>query len=289
MIFLFYSILRVEVEKWVLILGVTDFAIPTTQYYIGSFDGQNFTNENSKETVLWLEYGPDSFAGIPYNQLSDGRRPFISWMNRWEYGKSFNFTAWNGQMGLTRELKLNQIGNEIRISSLPVHEVQTLRINPVQKENVTITNDFAFNIIENRGKQVQHQVDIEMTLDLANLKASDSFDIVFFDKNDSMKISFKANEFILDRSNAGRTDFLNYGRLWKAPRFIKSPELKLRIIVDRSSIEFFADDGLSVMTALFFSDEDIASNMAINVHSSSVSSNVHLKHLNAYQMKSIWH
>lgn len=80
--FIFWFIFRVEVEKWVLILGVTDFAIPTTQYYIGSFDGQTFTNDNSKETVLWLEYGPDSFAGIVYNQLPDGRRPFISWMNR---------------------------------------------------------------------------------------------------------------------------------------------------------------------------------------------------------------
>lgn len=284
----FYLIFRVEVEKWILILGVTDFAIPTTQYYIGSFDGQTYTNDNSEETVLWLEYGPDSFAGITYNQLPDGRRPFISWMSRWEYGKSFNFTAWNGQMGLARELKLIKVGNEIRLSSLPVHEVQTLRINPVKRQNVRITNDFACNIVEHDGKQAQHQVDIEMTLDLTNLKASDSFDIVFFDKNDSMKISFKSNEFILDRSNAGRTDFPNFGRLWKAPRFIKSPELKLRIVVDRSSMEFFADDGLSVMTALFFSDEDIASKMTIYVHSSSTSSNIYLKQLNAYQMKSIW-
>lgn len=191
-------------------------------------------------------------------------------------------------MGLTRELKLKNIGNEIRLLSLPVQEVQSLRINPVKRQNVRITNDFAYNIVEHSGKQAQHQVDIEMTLDLTNLKASDSFDIVFFDKNDSMKISFEANEFVLDRSNAGRTDFLNFGRLWKAPRFIKSPELKLRIVVDRSSVEFFADDGLTVMTALFFSDEDIASKMAINVHSASASSSVHLKQLNAYQMKSIW-
>nr|QIX12407.1 MDL4 [Mayetiola destructor] len=229
-----------DVEKWVLIVGLTDFAIPTTQYYIGSFDGQTFINENSEETVLWLEYGPDSFAGITYNQLADGRRPFISWMNRWQYSKSFNFTAWNGQMGLARELKLTKIGNEIRLSSLPVREVQTLRINPVRRQNVTITNAFVFNIVEHDDEQSQHQVDVEMTLDVTNLKAGDSFNIVFFDKKDSIKISFKANAFILDRSNAGRTDFPNFGLLWKAPRFIKSCELKLRIVVDRSSIEFFA-------------------------------------------------
>lgn len=278
-----------EVEKYVLITGLTDNAIPSTQYFIGSFDGETFTNDNSKETELWLDFGPDSYAGITYNEVPDGRRIFISWMNNWFYAAHLNFNVWNGQMGLPRELKLNQVGDRILLSSLPVREIETLRVKPVRMQNVLIVNDFIYKIdVERSIRGKKHLVDIEMSLDLTNLKEGDSFDVVFSDENDKIKISFKGNEFILDRTNAGRTDFPNFGRLWKAPRFINSSALKLRIIIDRSSIELFADDGLTVMTALFYSKEDIASQMAIYVHSSVKGSTINLKELNVYQMKSIW-
>lgn len=135
---------------------------------------------------------------------------------------------------------------------------------------------------------LKHIVDIEMILDLTNLTAGDQFDIVFFDKNKMVSIYFKQNEFTLDRSKTGRTNFRNFLGPWKASRHIDSPKLKLRIIIDRSSIEFFADDGLTVMSALFFSYEDIASKMAIFVHPSTNDSQIHLEELNVYQMKSIW-
>nr|QIX12408.1 MDL5 [Mayetiola destructor] len=278
----------VQVEKYVLIVGLTDNSIPTTQYYVGSFDGQTFTNENSKETILWLDYGPDSYAGITYNQLPDGRRIFISWENRWQYAQQLNFNVWNGQMGLARELTLNKIDNRILISSLPVRETKMLRIDHVRKQNIPIENYLSFEIAKFDDENRKQSVDIEMMLNIANLKAGDSFNIVFFGVNDALNISFNGNEFILDRSKAGRIDFPNFGRLWNAPRMIESSILKLRIIIDRSSIEFFADDGLTVMTALFYSEEDIASKMVIQVHSASLDSMIAVKEFNVYKMKSIW-
>lgn len=49
-----------------------------------------------------------------------------------------------------------------------------------------------------------HLADIEMTFNLKNFKTGDTFDLVFSGKNDELKISFKDNEFILDRSRAGK-------------------------------------------------------------------------------------
>lgn len=260
-----------------------------TQYFVGAFDGQTFTNENSKETVLLLDNGPDSYAGNLYNQLPDGRRILINWMSRWDYGNRFNFSVWNGQNGLPRELKLNQIGDQILLSTLPIREIETLRTHPIHKQNITIKKDFVFKLAADDNNQtLKHIVDIEMMLDLTNLKADDQLDIVFFDKNEKVTFYFKDNEFTLDRSKTGRTNFRNFLGPWKAKRHIDSPKLKLRIIIDRSSIEFFADDGLTVMSALFFSHEDIASKMAILVHSSADDSQIHLEELNAYGMKSIW-
>lgn len=280
----------IEIEKYVLIVSLTDNAIPSMQYYIGSFDGQNFTNDNSKETELWLDYGPDSYAGITYNQLPDGRRTFISWLFRWEYAANMNFSVWNGQAGIARKLMLNIIGDQIQLSSSPVCEFESLRIKQIASRKCIPINDKVSRIefSKNGAEGRKLLMDFEMIFDLTNLKGDDQLEIVFFDTNDSLIIALKANQFTLDRSNAGRTDFPNFGRLWKAPRFVKSPELKLRIIIDRSSIEFFADDGLTVMIAFFVSEEDIASKMAIHVRSSSMNSMVYLKKFSAYQMKSIW-
>lgn len=283
----FFRLFRTVVEKEVLLITLTDFVIPSIQYFLGSFDGKTFKNENPPETILWYDYGPDSFAGSTFNHVPSNRRIFISWMNRWDYAMSVGLGPWNGNMGLPRELNLKQVGNQIRLASLPVRELEDLRTSSVRKTNVKISSKYVLEIVEDDGKY-QHTVDIEMTLDLSNLKKGDKFDIVFFDNHDKLNVTIKENEFTLDRSRAGRTDFNKFGIPWKAPRFIDSPELKMRIVIDRSSIEFFADDGLTVMTALFFSKEDIASKMAIYVHSSSVHSTVHLRELNAYNMKSIW-
>nr|QIX12404.1 MDL1 [Mayetiola destructor] len=275
------------VEKQALLITLTDAVIPAIQYFIGSFDGKTFKNENPPETILWYDYGPDSFAGSTFNHVPSNRRIFLSWMSRWEYAKRVGPGPWSGNMGLPRELNLKQVGNDIRFASLPVSELKVLRMSQFREKNVTISSKYVSKMVEDDGED-KHTVDIEMILDLSNLKKGDKFDIVFFDKQDRLNVTLKGNEFTLDRSRAGKTDFNKFGIPWKAPRFIDSPELKLRIIIDRSSIEFFADDGLTVMTALFFSKEDIASKMAIHVHSSSLKSTVHLRELNAYKMKSIW-
>lgn len=67
------------------------------QYFIGSFDGKKFTKENSKNTTLWLDSGPDSIAAIPFNDLPDGRRIIIGWMGSWEVAGNLERTNESSQ------------------------------------------------------------------------------------------------------------------------------------------------------------------------------------------------
>lgn len=261
------------------------------QYFIGSFDGKTFKNENSNETELWVDYGPDSYAGITFNLLPDKRRIFISWMNRWEYATSLNFSVWNGQMGIARELKLfADTQNQLRLSSLPVREIESLRIEHVHSiKNITIGPDSTFKIGSLSDGREKHLLDVEMTIDLMQFQINDTLGIKFTGIKQELSILFNGKEFVLDRTNAVRKKFIqNFGLVWKAPRLINTPNLKLRIIIDRSSIELYADDGLSVMAALYYSDEDLAANLNICHHSIKQHSTINLKELNVYQLKSIW-
>lgn len=201
--------------------SLTGNTLPYQQYFIGSFDGRTFENDCSEDTKLWVDYGPDSYAGIVYNQLPDGRRIFISWMNKREYADHLNFNIWNGQMGLPRELKFKHVDGRTLLSSLPVRELTKLRTERlVKKRNVPITNKYVYKIAANRhSEKTKHLLDIEMSLDMTNLNAGERvFDIVFSDKHDKLKICYNEKEFILDRSEAGRTNFPIFTKSEKAER-----------------------------------------------------------------------
>lgn len=258
------------------------------QYFIGSFDGMTFANENSKETELWIDYGPDSYAGITYNLLPDKRRIFISWMNRWEYATSLNFSVWNGQMGIARELKLiAPTQNQFFLTSLPVRELKSLRVKRIQHiRNSSIESNRPLKMESLTRGNERHLLDIEMTVDLVQFRTNDTLGIEFTNRKEKLSVFFTGQEFVLDRTHAGRKDFNpKYGLVWKAPRLLNTRHLKLRIIIDRSSIEVYADDGLSVMAGLYYSDEDLASTINIFVKEQSV---VNLNEFNVYQLKSIW-
>ena len=58
----------------------------------------------------------------------------------------------------------------------------------------------------------------------------------------------------MDRSKSGITNFHpNFAAKHVAPRFTNAPKMNLDIIIDKASIELFADNGLTVMTDLYFS------------------------------------
>lgn len=263
---------------------------PDMQYFVGSFNGTTFRNENSQNTELWVDYGPDTYAGVTYNLLPDKRRVFLNWMNRWEYAQTLNISTWNGQMGIARELKLVAVKDQFLISSLPVREFNSLRVKRVHNfKNVTIGPNSAFQIGSSvtEGKE-KRLLDIELTVNLTQFQTNDSLGIEFAGVKEKLSILFTGKEFVLDRSNAsnaGRNFKPNWGTIWKAPRQLSTPLLKLRIILDRSSIELFADDGLSVMAALYYSEEDLASNINISVKERAI---VNLLELNVYQLKGIW-
>ena len=66
-------------------------------------------------------------------------------------------------------------------------------------------------------------------------------------------IAEKEKHFYINRKQSGETDFeKNFSAEHIAPRISEAKDIHLTIIADVSSVELFADDGLSVMTEIFF-------------------------------------
>ncbi len=66
----------------------------------------------------------------------------------------------------------------------------------------------------------------------------------------------ESNQYYIDRTMAGKSDFnKEFAEKHFAPRIAKNKQMTLSIIVDESSIQLFADGGLSVMTSVFFPEK----------------------------------
>ena len=69
--------------------------------------------------------------------------------------------------------------------------------------------------------------------------------IIGFDK--------KQNQYFIDRTKSGKTDFQKeFAARHVAPRIAGNNKMNISLLIDVSSVELFADDGLEVMTEIFF-------------------------------------
>jgi fructan beta-fructosidase len=62
-----------------------------------------------------------------------------------------------------------------------------------------------------------------------------------------------ANSYFLDRTNSGNVGFeKGFANKHTAPRFVTDAAMDMTLVIDKSSVELFADGGLTVMTQIFF-------------------------------------
>ncbi|MBX2962976.1 MAG: glycoside hydrolase family 32 protein [Cyclobacteriaceae bacterium] len=244
-------------EKWVMLVSLNNGA-PNggsgTQYFIGTFDGITFVNKNPAEKILWIDYGKDNYAGVTWSDVPKevGRKLFIGWMSNWNYANVVPTTVWRSAMTLPRELKLIETPAGTRLISEPVPELKTLREEKSIREAQTLEGslDLSSAITSNSQYDLFIAFDPDtnqgFTLELSNAV------------NEQLLITYntETNSIQVDRTKAGRHDFsTDFGGVHVVPREIKDPVSTVRLIVDQSSIELFADDGLTVMTELMFPTE----------------------------------
>ncbi|PWI32611.1 glycosyl hydrolase family 32 [Vibrio albus] len=108
---------------WVLVVGVQQCG-PVggtgTQYFVGTFDGYQFVNANTDDTVLWLDFGRDFYAAQSWSDVADNQRIAIAWMNNNLYANGIPTAHWRGAMSIPRKLQLAETQEGVRlVSKLP--------------------------------------------------------------------------------------------------------------------------------------------------------------------------
>lgn len=271
--------------KWVLLQSLGNGA-PNggsgTQYFVGNFDGKTFINDNKAETVLWLDYGRDNYAGVTWSNAPNDRRLFLGWMSNWQYAQQVPTEKWRSAMTLPRELGLKNTTKGLRLVQNILKEAEILRGGKtLALKAKTISKELKITPLK------LPLVEMDLEIDVSRSTAKDFGIELSNTKGETFKIGFEVatNRFYTDRTKAGKTDFSKdfaKGRHY-APRQSSDKKLKLHLYFDASSVELLADDGETAMTDLFFPNENFT---AIKIFSEG-GKTVLLK-ANAWELKSIW-
>jgi fructan beta-fructosidase len=240
-------------EYWVLIVSVGSGA-PNggsgTQYFIGQFDGETFTNLLPATAVRWLDFGTDNYAGVTYSDIPkrDGRRILIGWMNNWRYAYQVPTSPWRGTMTLPRELKLitGHNGSPYLIT-LPIQELEKLRRDHNRLPSPTAGEAAPFEI-DGQAFEVIVEFDPGNAAEVGLLFSNSGGDRVQVGYDNRAEVLF------IDRRSSGLVDFNpDFSRHnHSAPLRLDSGRLHLQIFVDACSIEVFGNDGIVAITDQIF-------------------------------------
>jgi fructan beta-fructosidase len=233
-------------KRWVLVVNIgggTPAGGSGVQYFVGAFDGTTFTNDNPKETKLFADYGPDFYAAQSFSDLpaEPKRRVWMGWMSNWRYAHVEPTKPWRTAQSLPRELMLVETANGIRLAQLPVRELAKLRAEKLAPPQ------FA-----EAGQQLELHIGFPGNAS-ATLKVHDDGEHFTLIGHDA-----KRRELFVDRtkSRPGEPFHKDFPARYTAPITPGADgQIRLQILVDRSSVEVFGNGGLSVITASTFAPE----------------------------------
>ncbi len=212
-------------------------------YRVGAFDGTTFEPETES---IRSNFGNTSYAAQTFFNDPKGRRIQIGWLN----GSTFPGCAWNQQLGFPAELKLVTTPNGPRLTFQPVAEIKGLRkstVHPISVGHYAVPSGL---------------IDIEATI-----KAPMS---------GRLTLTCNGFDIVYDASNHVLEAFGTRSHIEPI-----AGEVELRILVDRASIEIYAQHGLVNMPFFHLPGDERGLKVTAG-HGWTI------ERLNVYELRSAW-
>ena len=202
-----------------------------TQYFLGSFDGERFTQTERAQSPLLLDQGYDNYAAVTFNGAAEPIA--LGWANSWCYADALPEGEFCGQMTYARCLSLAQTECGLRLTQQPIAprygEARPMRELPGELFRLDIDAKGGFRIaLRNDGGE-----EFVFGLDYAG--------VYYTDRTNSSHTHFSA---LFDSGLMSVT---------KTQRLAHGP-VHMELHFDRCVAELFADGGLYACTVLVFPD-----------------------------------
>ena len=200
-------------KKWVLYDASFD-------YEVGEFDGKSFSSDSKSYLG---DFGTNFYAAQSFNNSPDGRTVMMGWMRE---GKNSIFQKagmpFNQQMSFPTSMELRTTPEGIRLYRWPINEIEKLYTKSYKFKNLSVD-----------------KLNTKLTVVKAEL-----IDLsIEFEPHDAMTLIVRGVEIMYD-FKAG--DFIFRNKKIPAPKI--DGKVKLRLLLDRASLELFTNDGADLGT-----------------------------------------
>jgi beta-fructofuranosidase len=224
------------------------------QYFVGDFDAA--TCRFTARTRALLDYG-SSFYAPNTMQVPDGRRLVWGWLNGFPGGR-----GWNGCLSLPRQLSFSRDG---QLRQNPAPQLTKLRGKMTEWKNLRLENGGeTLPLPESNTLEIQAEIDLHTAKSFAlGIKSGSK-------QATPVVVSFKGAELqVLDA---------------KAPLSLANGEtqLRLRIFIDRSVLEVFANETVCVTKII----SPLAADPALEIRAEGGTASA--RRIQAWPMKTIW-
>jgi beta-fructofuranosidase len=216
------------------------------QYYVGRYADDRFHPE-AHGRMSWVDrafFAPESMLD------GRGRRIMWAWIFDGRDKATRTSSGWSGTLSLPRILYL---GEDKTLCISPPKELEILRYNPKTLENVTVPADAELPLKDIRGNSIELSMEMvpsgaqEFGVKVCVSPDGQEQTIVFYDAND------KKLKIDTQRSSLGQgPKSVEAGPLELKP----GERLKLRVFVDKSVVEVFANDRQAVMRRIYPSQKE---------------------------------
>ncbi|WP_416984421.1 GH32 C-terminal domain-containing protein [Streptomyces sp. T028] len=235
----------------------------------------------STQRAHWLDYGADFYAANTWTDAPGGRRVMIAWMNNWNYGQAIPTSPWRSADSFPRQLSLRTVDGKVRLIQQPVRELTGLRGARTQLPTTQVENTATPLAVD--GGSLELQADLTPgSADRAGLDVRTG-------AGQRTRIGYDTatGEVYIDRSNSGATDFdPTFSGVQRAPLALDGGRLSLRVLVDASSVEVYAQNSRGEQVTL--TDQIFPDPSSTGVDAFAEGGTATLDHMQAWQLKSIW-
>ena len=216
------------------------------QYYIGRYGNDRFYPETHGR-MTWV----DKAFFAPESLVDDrGRRIMWAWIFDGRERSTRDASAWSGTMSLPRVLWLAE---DKTLHMAPPEELALLRYNPRRSENLTVQADTELPLKDMGGNSLE--LSVEMVSDAAT-----HFGVKVCCSPDGQEETAVFYDAVEKKLKVDTT----HASLGEGPKSIEGgpfelkqgEPLKLRVFVDRSVVEVFANDRQAVMRRVYPTRED---------------------------------
>ncbi|HEY0072772.1 MAG TPA: GH32 C-terminal domain-containing protein [Abditibacteriaceae bacterium] len=231
----------IKQKKWILIRG-------DGKYSLGSFDGTKFQEESA---LFDSDGGPNFYATQTWEnmQTGDGRRIQVAWMREGHYPDM----PFNQQISFPRELTLRSTRNGPRLFREPIREITKLHKNEDSWTNVSL--------------RAGQPLPLKPSGDLFHVKATLSIP-----QGASLTFHIRGVPLVINHQT------ITCGT---KPLEVSGEIKNVEILIDRTSIEAFANNGEVSLSRCYLPTESGVSLRANN-------GPVTIQSLQVFELNSIW-